>query len=52
MHPTSSLYRAISRCRICGSTDLKPILDLGNQALTGIFPKDRQAGRRPLRWSL
>ena len=32
------MYRAISRCRICGGTSLRPILDLGLQALTGVFP--------------
>jgi NDP-4-keto-2,6-dideoxyhexose 3-C-methyltransferase len=33
------LYREIERCRICGNTRLETILDLGMQALTGIFPK-------------
>lgn len=32
--------REVSRCRICGSTDLAKVLDLGVQALTGVFPKD------------
>jgi SAM-dependent methyltransferase len=31
---------AISACRICGNTQLTKILDLGNQALTGVFPRD------------
>lgn len=35
--------KAISKCRICGTTDLVPVLDLGEQALTGIFPKDPDA---------
>lgn len=30
---------AIERCRICGGTELTPVLDLGEQALTGVFPK-------------
>lgn len=30
----------IARCRLCGSTDLVSVLDLGEQALTGIFPAD------------
>ncbi|MFI5413567.1 MAG: class I SAM-dependent methyltransferase [Candidatus Lutacidiplasmatales archaeon] len=34
-------FRAISRCRICGSTDLRSLLDLGEQALTGVFPRAR-----------
>lgn len=32
-------YREISKCRICGNSELTPVLDLGQQALTGIFPK-------------
>src|SRR5215217_924512 len=32
-------YRKIDKCRICGNTRLEPILDLGTQALTGVFPK-------------
>ena len=31
--------RAISACRCCGSTVLDPILSLGVQHLTGVFPK-------------
>ncbi|MER7763273.1 class I SAM-dependent methyltransferase [Streptomyces sp. NPDC097619] len=27
-----------TRCRICGNRELLPVLDLGTQALTGIFP--------------
>ncbi len=33
------MYREIEKCRICGNTDLITILNLGNQFLTGIFPK-------------
>lgn len=29
----------IKKCRLCGNTDLIPILNLGNHTLTGIFPK-------------
>jgi hypothetical protein len=29
------------RCRLCGSTDLVGVLDLGEQALTGVFPSHR-----------
>lgn len=32
------MIQAISQCRICKNTHLVSILDLGNQALTGIFP--------------
>ncbi|MBT6052529.1 MAG: methyltransferase domain-containing protein [Candidatus Scalindua sp.] len=34
-------YKEIKHCRICGNNDLFPILNLGEQALTGIFPKSR-----------
>lgn len=29
----------IDRCRVCGSTDLADLLDLGIQAFTGLFPR-------------
>ena len=29
----------IQRCRMCGSTALETVIDLGNQCLTGIFPR-------------
>ncbi len=32
------MYTEITRCRLTGSTDLLPILDLGHQLLTGVFP--------------
>lgn len=31
------MYHAIEKCRICGNNQLVEILDLGNQALTGVF---------------
>jgi hypothetical protein len=34
-------WRPLAKCRICGSTSLKSILHLGDQALTGIFPRSR-----------
>lgn len=34
----SSNVRALEKCRICGGSDLSPVLDLGVQALTGVFP--------------
>lgn len=36
-------YTAITRCRISGNRTLVCVLDLGNQALTGVFPKTRDA---------
>lgn len=35
------MYQEISQCRICGNTQLVEVLDLGVQALTGVFPKTR-----------
>ncbi len=36
---TSSVYREISVCRICGTKNLESILDLGVQALASRFPR-------------
>lgn len=36
-----SNYREISACRISGSSNLISVLNLGTQALTGVFPRDR-----------
>ena len=33
-------YREIERCRVSGSTHLVPVLSLGTQVLTGVFPRD------------
>ena len=33
-------YREIGKCRINSSTNLVSVLDLGRQALTGVFPKN------------
>src|ERR1700760_1529363 len=32
-------YTALERCRVSGSKTLVPVLDLGQQALTGVFPR-------------
>lgn len=32
-------YKKIEKCRICGNTHLERVLDLGEQMLTGVFPK-------------
>lgn len=34
-------YKEIDRCRLCGNKELAPVLSLGTQALTGVFPKTR-----------
>lgn len=35
------MYRQIEACRICGNTHLVRVLDLGEQMLTGVFPKEK-----------
>jgi hypothetical protein len=30
---------AIQSCRVCGNSNLVPVLDLGEQYLTGTFPR-------------
>lgn len=45
------MIKRISACRVCGNPVLNPVLDLGEQFLTGVFPKSReeQVTRGPLR---
>jgi hypothetical protein len=33
------VYKTIKSCRICDGVELTTVFDLGNQALTGVFPK-------------
>lgn len=35
-------FRRIDSCRICGNAELSPIIALGNQYLTGVFPRSRE----------
>ena len=35
------MYTNATRCRICGGAELSSVLDLGVQALTGVFPAGR-----------
>ena len=35
-------YQKISKCRISGSDHLVPVLDLGRQELTGVFPRSTE----------
>lgn len=44
------IYREITQCRACGQKKLIPILSLGDQFLTGVFPKtkDRDVPYGPL----
>jgi NDP-4-keto-2,6-dideoxyhexose 3-C-methyltransferase len=37
------MYTQIDRCRICGNAHLERVLDLGEQMLTGVFPRTRDA---------
>lgn len=44
------MFKEIKKCLICGNEDLVPILNLGMQSLTGVFPKtkDMPVSRGPL----
>ncbi|MEW6481513.1 MAG: class I SAM-dependent methyltransferase [bacterium] len=44
------MYKEINKCRICGNTDLVSLLNLGEQTLTGVFPrsKDQLITKGPL----
>lgn len=43
------MYREITKCRICGNKNLKTVLNLGMQKLTGVFPMpDEEVGEGPL----
>jgi NDP-4-keto-2,6-dideoxyhexose 3-C-methyltransferase len=35
------MYENITKCRICGSGNLINVMSLGNQTLTGVFPRSR-----------
>jgi NDP-4-keto-2,6-dideoxyhexose 3-C-methyltransferase len=41
LQETDLMYRRISECRICRNQTLVEVLDLGEQALTGVFPRAR-----------
>ncbi len=43
-------YKKVEKCRICGNLNLICVLDLGNQMLTGVFPRviDRSVTSGPL----
>jgi NDP-4-keto-2,6-dideoxyhexose 3-C-methyltransferase len=45
------MFKKINKCLICGNRKLVPVLDLGMQYLTGVFPKtkDTPVGKGPLR---
>jgi NDP-4-keto-2,6-dideoxyhexose 3-C-methyltransferase len=46
-----TVYKKVEKCRICGNTNLQCVLDLGEQMLTGVFPraKDVKVTTGPLR---
>ena len=47
----SELFHKIEKCRVCGNEHLVTVLDLGEQYLSGIFPKkiDLEMPRGPLK---
>lgn len=46
----ATMYTEVRKCRICGSPELCPVLDLGEQSLTGVFPAspEKKVTRGPL----
>lgn len=42
-HASPPRYRQIERCRICGNANLLPVVSLGEQYLTGVFPRGLHA---------
>lgn len=34
-------YQKVKRCRMCGNSNLKMVVNLGRQSLTGVFPKKK-----------
>jgi hypothetical protein len=36
------MYSEVTKCRICGSAELVPVVHLGDQCLTGVFPKKKE----------
>lgn len=37
------MYKEVKKCRICGNSHLERVLDLGEQMLTGVFPREKGA---------
>lgn len=37
------MYKKVEKCRICGNSNLVRVLDLGEQMLTGVFPREKGA---------
>ena len=37
------MIKTIDKCRICDNSDLVPVVDLGDQYLTGVFPKTKES---------
>jgi len=48
---TNQMFRKIEKCRVCGNKNLINVLDLGDQYLSGIFPKqvDPEMHKGPLK---
>lgn len=47
---STDMFHKIEKCRVCGNKNFDTVLDLGNQYLSGIFPKkiDKDMYRGPL----
>lgn len=40
MNKVRAMYKSVEACRICGNSHLERVLDLGEQMLTGVFPRE------------
>jgi hypothetical protein len=40
--PGAARFRKLARCRLSGSETLVPVVSLGSQSLTGVFPRSRE----------
>lgn len=36
-----AMYKKVTKCRICGNENLELLIDLGEQMLTGVFPREK-----------
>ena len=51
MSKVGPMYKKVEACRLCGNEQLELVLDLGEQMLTGVFPREKgeQVTSGPLR---
>ena len=42
----------IEKCRVCGNTDLVPVIDIGEQYLSSVFPEDLDYRKSAMKYPL